>query len=151
MGDAAEWTSEHDGYLSLKPSAWHRRCVLLDRASRAVDIIDEIGSGHELRMAFHLGPDIHVELDGACAMLSWPGVFAPGAACLTLPQSLRWSLHQGETDPILGWYSSGLGRRTPAFTLIGCGSCAPGEPLATRLEFLETSMVSESAFARPAL
>ena len=25
----------------------------------------------------------------------------------------------------------------PAFTLLGCGRCAPGSPLATRLEFLE--------------
>ena len=151
IGDAAEWTAEHDGYLSLKPSAWHRRCVLLDRASRAVDIVDEITDSHELRLAFHLGPDVHAELDGACAMLSWPSASAPGAARLELPQPLQWSLHRGETDPVLGWYSSGLGRRTPAFTVIGRGRCAPGEPLATRLEFLETSMASESPFARPAI
>jgi hypothetical protein len=151
MGDAAEWTAEHDGYLSLKPSAWHRRCVLLDRASRAVDIIDQVGGSHELRLAFHLGPDVHAQLDGACAMLSWPGVSAPGGARLELPQSLRWSLHRGETDPILGWYSSGLGRRTPAFTLIGRGRCAPDEPLATRLEFRQASMAPEAAFAGPAI
>ncbi len=151
IGDAVEWTAEHDGYLSLKPSAWHRRRVLLDRASRAVDVVDEIGGSHELRLAFHLGPDVHAELDGACAMLSWPGASAPGAARLELPQPLRWSLHRGETDPILGWYSSGLGRRTPAFTLIGRGRCASDEPLATRLEFLETSMAPEYGFTRPAI
>ncbi|MGO9159833.1 MAG: alginate lyase family protein [Streptosporangiaceae bacterium] len=151
IGDAVKWTAEHDGYLSLKPSAWHRRRVLLDRASRAVDVVDEIGGSHELRLAFHLGPDVHAELDGACAMLSWPGASAPGAARLELPQPLRWSLHRGETDPILGWYSSGLGRRTPAFTLIGRGRCAPDEPLATRLEFLETSMAPEYGFTRPAI
>jgi hypothetical protein len=150
IGNAAEWTAEHDGYLSLKPSAWHRRCVLLDRASRAVDIVDEIGGVHELRLAFHLGPDVHAELDGSCALLGWPGASAPGAARLELPQPLRWSLHRGETDPILGWYSSGLGRRTPAFTLIGHGRCAPGEPLATRLEFLEKSTAPEFAPARAA-
>jgi hypothetical protein len=151
IGDAAEWTAEHDGYLSLKPSVWHRRCVLLDRASRAVDIVDEVDGSHELRLAFHLGPDIHAELDGTCAMLSWSDAAARGVARLDLPQALRWSLHRGETEPILGWYSSGLNRRTPAFTLIGRGRCTLGEPLATRLEFLESGIVSESDFARPAI
>ena len=47
-GDIARWTAEHDGYASLDPPALHRRSVLLDRASRSIDIIDEIeGGGHE--------------------------------------------------------------------------------------------------------
>ena len=41
-GDIARWTAEHDGYASLDPPARHRRSVLLDRASRSIDIIDEI-------------------------------------------------------------------------------------------------------------
>ena len=56
---------------------------------------------------------------------------------MELPLGLRWSLHRGETDPILGWYSPGLGRRVPAFSLLGRGRCAAGAPLATRLEFVE--------------
>jgi hypothetical protein len=139
-GDIARWTAEHNGYASLDPPALHRRSVLLDRASRSVDIIDEIvSSRHDVRLAFHFGPEVHVELDGACATLSWPQADAPGAAWLELPGTLQWSLHRGETDPILGWYSPGLGRRVPAFALIGCGRCAPGAPLATRLEFREIS------------
>ena len=56
-GDIARWTAEHDGYASLDPPALHRRSVLLDRASRSVDIIDEIeGGSHDVRLAFHLGP-----------------------------------------------------------------------------------------------
>ena len=74
-------------------------------------------------------PMFEAELDGACAVLRWPGASAPGAARLELPQQLRWSLHRGETDPILGWYSSGLGRRIPAFTLIGRGRSRPVNPL----------------------
>ena len=31
-GESAEWTAEHDGYLSLDPPARHRRTVRLDRA-----------------------------------------------------------------------------------------------------------------------
>ena len=90
IGDAAEWTAEHDGYLSLDPPARHRRCVRLDRASRSVDIVDEIsGGGHDVRVPFHLGPDVDAELDGACAMLRWPRGSTPGAARLELPQRLR--------------------------------------------------------------
>jgi hypothetical protein len=137
-GDIARWTAEHDGYASLDPPALHRRSVLLDRASRSVDIIDEIdGGSYDIRLAFHFGPDVQLDLDGSCAVLGWPAAANPGTARLELPAGLRWSLHRGESDPILGWYSPGLGRRVPSFSLVGCGRCVPGAPLATRLEFLE--------------
>jgi hypothetical protein len=145
-GDIARWTGEHDGYAALDPPAVHRRSVLLDRASRSVDIIDEIDGRHQVRLAFHFGPEVYVELNGSAALLSWPQADAFGMARLELPGPLRWTLHRGETDPILGWYSPGLGRRVPAFTLLGRGSCAPGTPLATRLEFVEIG-----ASPRPAL
>jgi hypothetical protein len=149
-GDIASWTAEHDGYASLDPPALHRRSVLLDRASRSIDIIDEIEGSHPVRLAFHFGPEVQVELDGATAALSWPQdgpVGSVGTARLELPGLLRWSLHRGETDPIIGWYSPGLGCRVPAFALLGHGSCAPGRPLATRLEFLEIGTSSRPALS----
>ncbi len=136
IGDAAEWTAEHDGYQSHDPPAAHRRCVRLDRASRTVDIVDEISGSHDVRLAFHLGPAVEAELYGSCAVLSWPGAASPGAASLELAKPLQWSLHRGQTNPILGWYSDGLGRRTPAFTLLGRGR-SEGAPFTTRLKFLE--------------
>jgi Heparinase II/III-like protein/Heparinase II/III N-terminus len=152
IGDAAEWTAEHDGYLSLHPPARHRRCVLLDRASRALEIVDEISGGsHDVRLAFHLGPDVYAELEGACAALRWPAASTPGAARLELPRQLRWSLHKGETAPILGWYSSGLGRRVPAFTILGSGRCAVGVPLISRIEFLDVTHTVKPAFTTPAV
>jgi heparinase II/III-like protein len=136
-GTIASWTAEHDGYMSLDPPVRHRRSVRLDRAARSIEIVDEIeGGSHDLRLAFHCGPDIEAELDEACASLRWSSGSTPGAARLELPRQLRWSLHNGETDPILGWYAYGLGRRTPAFTLIGRGRFSPDEPLRTRLTFL---------------
>ncbi len=149
-GDIARWTAEHDGYASLRPPGPHRRSVLLDRASRSIDIIDEIVGGHDVRLAFHLGPEVHVELDGSCAILRWPGAEAAERARLELPSALRWSLHRGETDPILGWYSPGLGRRVPVFTLLGCGQCQ-GVPLAARLEFLEAAPSPSSGVYRQAV
>jgi hypothetical protein len=144
-GDIARWTAEHDGYASLDPPVLHRRSVLLDRASRTLDIIDEFeGGSHDIRLAFHLGPEVQVELDGSCATLSWPDAAKPGTARLELPSALRWTLHRGQTQPILGWYSPGLGRRVPTFSLLGCGRCTADAPLATRLEFLDVSKLSKA-------
>jgi hypothetical protein len=151
-GDIARWTAEHRGYASLRPAVLHRRSVLLDRASRSVDIVDEIEGGrHDLRLAFHFGPDVQAELNDSGAVLSWPEAASPGSARLLLPFGLRWSLHRGETNPILGWYSPGLGRRVPAFTLLGSGRCESGAPLVTRLEFLELGDSARATASRRAV
>jgi hypothetical protein len=136
-GEVASWTAEHDGYLSLDPPATHRRSVRLDRVKRCVEIEDEIScSGHDLRLAFHCGPEVEAELDEALAVLRWP---TAGLGRLELPPQLRWNLHRGETDPILGWYCPGFGRRVPAFTLVGHGHSSPGELLVTRLTFSDSA------------
>jgi heparinase II/III-like protein len=150
--DTAEWTAEHDGYLALDPPARHRRRVRLDQAARALEIVDEIDGGrHEVRLVFHLGPDVRAELDGTSAALSWPGAAVPGTARLELPRELTWSLHRGETGPILGWYSRGLGRRAPAVTLLGVGRSVPREALVSRLEFLDPDQTVESGFTPSAV
>ena len=146
-GAAASWTGEHDGY---RPAV-HRRSVRLDRAARVVEITDEItGGACDVRVAFHLGPEVTASLTGggagtgaggrgaAVASLAWPDAETPGAAELSLPAELEWSLHRGETEPILGWYSAGLGHRVPAFTLLGQGRSLPGGRLVTRLKFAES-------------
>jgi Heparinase II/III-like protein/Heparinase II/III N-terminus len=147
--ETAEWTAEHDGYLALDPPARHRRRVRLDRAARALDIVDKIdGGGHDVRLAFHLGPEVQAELDGTSTVLQWPGAAIPGTAHLELPRELAWSLHRGETGSILGWYSGGLGRRVPAVTLIGRGRSSPGIPFRTRLEFRDSSTTVDHSFTR---
>src|SRR5262249_8257363 len=94
IGDAVEGTAEHDGYGALRPPARHRRTARLDRASRCVDIIDEISSGHhDVRLAFHLGPQVDANLYGTCALLQWPFESESCTARLELPEALRWSLH----------------------------------------------------------
>ena len=151
-GDIARWTAEHDGSASLDPPVLHRRSVLLDRASRSIDIIDQIdGGSHDTHMAFRLGPDVQAELEGSCAVLNWPTASTPGTARLELPPGLRWSLHLGETDPVLDRYSPGPERRVPAVTLLGSGRCVPGMPLIVRLEFLEIGKSGKSSVCRPAL
>ena len=135
-GDTAVWIGRHDGYHRLQPAAQHQREIRLSRTARALEFIDEVGAGHDVRLAFHLGPDVRADLDGAAAALRWHGA-SPGAARLKLPAELDWTLHRGETDPILGWYSAGLGQRVPAFTLLGRGRSMPGQQFVTRLEFID--------------
>jgi heparinase II/III-like protein len=130
------WTAEHDGYASLRPPAWHRRSVRLDPEAACLEITDVVtGGSDDMRLAFHLGPDVRAELADDCAVLEWTSTGSLHAARLKLPRGLRWSLHRGETAPILGWYSPGLGRRVPAVSLLGEGRCRPGVPLITTLNF----------------
>lgn len=151
-GDIARWTAEHDGNATLEPSALHRRSVLLDRASRSIDIIDQIdGGGHNIRLAFHFGPHVQAELEESCAVLDWPAASTPGAARLELPPGLQWSLHRGEADPVSGWYPCDPGRPVPALTLLGYGRRLPGIPVITRLEFLEVGESGKSALSWQAI
>jgi hypothetical protein len=113
----------------------HRRTVELDGAGLHIE--DEVrGEGeHEARLAFHLGPAVDVELDGATARLSWSAHGAIRTAVLDLPADLAWSAHRGETSPPLGWYSPGFGRREPAWALVGSGRVRGGDTLTTLLRF----------------
>jgi hypothetical protein len=78
---------------------------------------------------------VEASLAEGVASLAWPDAVTPGAAELTLPAGLEWSVHRGETEPILGWYSAGLGHRVPAVTLLGQGHSLPGGRLVTCLKF----------------
>ncbi|MBO0820985.1 MAG: hypothetical protein J2P26_09070, partial [Nocardiopsaceae bacterium] len=126
------------------------------------------GGEHDVRLAFHLGPDVTASLSGPAeslpgsassrpgaaaslsgpavsrsgpaAELAWPG----GSARLDLPAGLSWTLHRGETEPPLGWYSEGLGRKVPATVLIGAGRCLSGVPLVTRLRFFDPEPRAET-------
>ena len=136
-GTIVNWTAEHDGYTRLRSPAVHRRSVRLDRDAQTIEITDSLRVGdHDVRLAFHLGPDVEAELDGSVASLRWT---APGqalaAALITLPGELGWSFHRAETNPILGWYSSGLGYRVPAGVLVGTGLLSEGSRLMTRIAF----------------
>ena len=144
-GTIVSWRAEHDGYARLRPSAGHNRSVRLDRRGRFIEITDEIkGDGHDVRLAFHLGPDVQAALDDRVATLSWMAGPAKARATLTLPGGLRWSMHRGETDPVLGWYSAGLGHKVPAWTLLGTGRRTPESPLVSRLEFAESDDVRDA-------
>lgn len=89
------------------------------------------------------------ELNANSGALRWPAPAVAGAARLELLPGLRWSLHQGHSNPIIGWCSSGLGRRrVPSFTLLGRGRSAGGEPFRTRLRFVDAEIWEGRLFTR---
>lgn len=137
QGEVRSWAAEHDGYGVLRPSARHRRSVRLASRRRILEIVDEIDTEgtYGVRMAFHLGPQVLVRLDGACAELVWDDVEGPAGATLHLADTLAWSAVRGATDPVLGWYSSRFGEKEPSTTLVGQGQCRGHDRYATTLRF----------------
>lgn len=114
----ARWCAEHDGY---RPST-HRRRVELTARKRELRVVDEVrGARRAVRLAFHLGPAISADLVGNRAELTWSRDGEDRSALLVLPGELSWRAHRGETEPPLGWYSAGFGRKEPTTTLVGTG------------------------------
>lgn len=121
------WSAQHDGYERLQAPARHRRTVTLDPADRSLAIVDHLTSDspHSVRLAFHLGPSVEAVVGGHQAVLRWEHPAGGQAtAALQLPTQLSWCSHRGTTDPPIGWYSAGFGRKTPTTTLIGTGRAA---------------------------
>jgi hypothetical protein len=122
----SRWCAEHDGYRG----AVHRRRVELTPAERELRVVDEVrGPRRDVRLAFHLGPTVTAELADGRARLTWTRDGEERTAVLDLPGGLSWQAHRGASEPQLGWYSAGFGRKEPATTLVGtgfAGGAAPG-------------------------
>jgi Heparinase II/III-like protein/Heparinase II/III N-terminus len=128
----ARWEAEHAGYKT-QAGPVHRRTVVLCRSSRTLTIEDDVldvGSGKiPARLAFHFGPDVDCELRPGMAHLTWSG----GHATLTLPHGLDWTVHRGESDPPLGWFSPSFDVKLPSYSLLGTGAARASFPLVSRL------------------
>jgi hypothetical protein len=129
------WSAEHDGYLRLKTPIMHRRSVTLDSPARCLRIVETFdgSAAVPLRLSWHLGPDIEVDLDGAYAVLSWQVGLDRRQGALELPTELRWTLHRADAGPIEGWYSPRFGARVPTASLIGRGTASSSTRLVTEL------------------
>jgi hypothetical protein len=132
----AMWRAEHLGYAETGGPV-HQRTVTLARAERVMTICDQIQCVRDgfvpARLAFHFGPSVKCWLESGYAKLCWPG----GHAKLELPHVLSWTLHRGETNPPLGWYSPSFDVKIPSFTLLGAGNARDGLPIISRLYVLE--------------
>lgn len=129
------WRAEHLGYTRLRVPVVHQRGVQLEPAERRLTVEDRVLAEDStgVRLAWHLGPAVTVDLDGALATLRWTQAGRPHRAVLSLPGSLRWTTHRAQTDPVLGWYSPSFGVRVPSTTLIGSGEVDVATSLVTVL------------------
>ncbi|MFE0378429.1 alginate lyase family protein [Streptomyces inhibens] len=131
-GGTARWCAEHDGYQG----SVHRRRVELTAASQELRVVDEVrGPRRAVHLAFHLGPAIAADLVGNRAVLTWTRDGEDRSAVLDLPGQLSWRAHRGESDPPLGWYSAGFGRKEPTTTLVGTGFADGADGFTTVLRF----------------
>ena len=131
---ARAWHARHDGYRRLPDPVTHHRRVELDTHRVTIEDWLECTQPHSVALAFHLGPDLDLELLGAAAQLRWRS----GTAQMRLAAGLTWTAHRGELDPPLGWYSEGFGHKTPSWTLIGRGTLPPDTALLTQFTFEAT-------------
>ncbi|MFE2583347.1 alginate lyase family protein [Streptomyces sp. NPDC059378] len=132
-GGTGRWCAEHDGYQHFV----HRRQVELTAAEHGLKVVDEVRGPRRaaVRLAFHLGPAITADLVGNRARLTWTRDGEDRSAELELPGELDWQAHRGASDPPLGWYSAGFGRKEPSTTLIGSGFADGTQKFTTVLAF----------------
>jgi hypothetical protein len=110
--------------------------VTLDSPERRLTLIDtfDAAGAVPLRLSWHLGPDVMVDLRGSHAALSWQAGTDRRQGRLLLPDGLVWTIHRAEHDPIEAWYSPRFGTRVPATSLIGRGIATSSTHLVTELE-----------------
>ncbi len=130
------WRAEHDGYLRSTTPTIHRRSVVLDSPGRCLTVVDTLDCPDpvELSMSWMLGPDVHVDLKGAHAALSWQVGTERRHGLFILPKELVWTCHRGEVDPVAGWYSPRFGARVPATSLVGRGIASSSTHLFSAIE-----------------
>jgi Heparinase II/III-like protein/Heparinase II/III N-terminus len=130
------WCAKQDGYMRLRTPAVHRRSVTLNSPGRRLIVVDtvEAATAVPLRLSWHLGPDIVVDLDGPQATLFWQVGPEERQGKLMLDHRLTWTVYHAEVEPIAGWYSPRFGSRVPATSLVGRGTVSPWLGLTTDLE-----------------
>jgi hypothetical protein len=130
------WSAEHDGYRRLNTPAVHRRSVTLDSPRRRLTVVDTFDTAGEvpLRLSWHLGPAVHVDLHEARAALTWQVGPNCRRGTVVLPEGLTWALRRAEVGPAPGWYSPRFGHRVGATSLVGSGTGSPSTRLVTVLE-----------------
>ena len=135
---------------NIRPDRFiHRRCVTLNRLDRSLEITDRLDSPRvgvnpaNIRLAFHFHPFIEVTRSGNHLELVWGPLGSRRWARMELPPALSWSVHRGETDPPLGWYSPSFGQRQPAYCVIGTGMMDLHTEFRTRLTFMGVRQAAE--------
>jgi hypothetical protein len=123
----------HDGYARLDDPLIHEREVRLDVQNRVVIVTDRIDcrQEHAIDVLWHIHPDCLSAADGGRITVTHGG-----AAIAIEPEAGQVSLHRGETDPPLGWYSPGVDRKTPSTAVRWSRTIAGSASWSTRIHLL---------------
>ena len=114
----------------------HHRRVMLRPQKRMIEVEDWIAASapQHAALSYHLGPSVQVALDGRVARLSWIDGSGQKRHCAARScEQLDWTVHRGEVNPPLGWYSAGFGEKEPTSVLVGRGEIEPNLRLRMRL------------------
>jgi len=105
----------HDGYGKLKDRVIHSREILYDEGINTWKIIDELEciKAHNIDIHFHLHPACILELDGNVGTIT----FDRGICCIIFQSDMNISVHEGSTNPLLGWYSVSYDVKLPSKTI----------------------------------
>ncbi len=124
--------AEHDGYRQL--GVTHRRTFSLNKTNHTLRIVDDIvldrPGKHTLELPLHLHPTVSVDASDngykLVASGARPVVVRPDPA-------LSLSVVRGETNPILGWYSSSFQMKEPTSVLYGACTIQQTTQLVTEI------------------
>jgi hypothetical protein len=114
-GNSESVTASHNGYKHLL----HTRKISFDREECTFEIIDTLMSkdkrNHIAQLNFHLHPHIDCKLVGhTCTLTHHSGIKVE----LHFQEFGELTLHEGELDPILGWYSESFMKRHPTKVIV---------------------------------
>lgn len=124
--------AEHDGYTRLAPALTHRRRVVAPPGEDWLLVVDLLrgGATHTMRASWPLAPDLDVETGAASHVVTRDGGFVLGldyaATAPMIPHEVR-----GDERTALGWWSTNLESREPAWLVGAVATVATPAALAT--------------------
>jgi hypothetical protein len=123
----------HDGYLRLGDPVRHRRTLMLDKATRTLQVTDrlECTGRHRVEVLFHVAETCHVENAGGFVRVQ------NGPVQIRLRNQFPgWNAEvvSGQESPPLGWVSRRFDKKLPTHTIVWTGEILGATDLWTELE-----------------
>jgi uncharacterized heparinase superfamily protein len=115
--DRMDWGAEHDGYQKLSDSVIHRREVCYIKHEYSFKVTDKLKcfGNHDVRLLFHLHPDVEVLPEGDNRFRIYgDDVFV----VLKVDHGLKGEIFFGSEKPLFGWYSHSFNRLQKATSLV---------------------------------
>ncbi len=126
----------HDGYQRI---GWtHKRAISLRTVEDRIHIADNlVGPGTtSLQFQLHFAPSLKLRLADKHTLIVSRPHYAVQMKIFFDPR-LQISLHRGETQPIMGWYSAKLDEKEPSGMVLGRMQIHQSAEFSTTIELLE--------------